>query len=285
MMKILVTGKNSFVGNAFKEWLDNYAAQYLIDKISMKEDKWKNYDFSTYDSLLHVAGIAHVSTDPKMKETYLEINRDLTIEVAKKAKKAGIKQFIFMSSIIVYGNRQNVIDDKTIPQPSNFYGKSKLQAEEGLKSLESSDFKIAIIRPPMIYGKGSKGNYPKLAKAARVLPVFPNIDNHRSMIHIDNLSEFIRLIIKNKENGLFFPQNEHYVRTSEMVSLIAKTHGKKIRLTKLFNPIIKTLTRKVHLFDKVFGNLIYEKQLSEYKEFYQVRNLEESIRKTELESK
>src|SRR5699024_6867974 len=131
------------------------------------------------------------STDPNMEELYYQVNRDLTIEVAQKAKHEKVKQFIFMSSIIVYGDSKAekvVIDRHTKPNPSNFYGQSKLEAEQRILPLDSKDFKIVIVRPPMIYGKHSKGNYPKLAKAAQKLPLFPNIDNERSMLHIDNLS-------------------------------------------------------------------------------------------------
>ena len=108
------------------------------------------------------------------------------------------------------------------------------------EDLSVIDFKIVILRPPMIYGKGSKGNYPKLAKkgAKKLPPVFPDIDNERSMLHIDILCEFIKLMIDNEESGLFFPQNKEYVRTSEMVKLVAEAHGKKIILTKVFNPIL-----------------------------------------------
>jgi nucleoside-diphosphate-sugar epimerase len=233
MKRVLITGKNSYIGTSLKNWLMREPDKYKVDTVDMKDGSWKEKDFSQYDVVFHVAGIAHVSSDPKMEDLYYKVNRDLTIETAEKAKVEGVKQFIFMSSIIVYGDSSSskrVIDRNTIPTPSNFYGNSKLQAEEGIKHLESDDFKIVVLRPPMIYGKGSKGNYPKLAKAAQKLPVFPNIDNERSMLHIDNLCEFIKLMIDNKESGLFFPQNKEYVKTSEMVKLIAEVHGKKICL-------------------------------------------------------
>lgn len=286
MKRILITGKNSYVGNSFEKWIDNYTGEYKVDKISLRDDSWKEKDFSNYDSVLHVAGIAHVSTDPNMEELYYKVNRDLTIKVAEKAKLDGAKQFIFMSSIIVYGDGskdKKVIDHNTKPTPSNFYGMSKLEAEKRIKPLESEDFVIAIIRPPMIYGKGSKGNYPKLAKAAQKLPLFPDMDNNRSMLHIDNLSEFLRQIINRKESGIFFPQNKEYVKTSEMVRLIAKAHGRNIRLVKLFNPILKMLRGNVGIIDKVFGNLVYDKRLSEYKFQYQHKDLKASIMSTELE--
>ena len=219
-----------------------------------------------------------------MEDLYYKVNRDLTIETAKKAKAEGVNQFIFMSSIIVYGDSSSskrVIDRNTIPTPSNFYGNSKLQAEEGIKHLESDDFKIVVLRPPMIYGKGSKGNYPKLAKAAQKLPVFPNIDNERSMLHIDNLCEFIKLMIDNKESGLFFPQNKEYVKTSEMVKLIAEVHGKKIWMTRIFNPVLR-LMFGIGIVNKVFGNLVYEQSMSDYdKVNYRIRTFEESIELTE----
>lgn len=282
--RILITGNGSYVGANLIEWLSQWPDQYEIKEISVRGEEWKSKDFSKFDSVLHVAGIAHVSTDPKMEEQYYKVNRDLTIEVAKYAKSNGVKQFIFMSSIIVYGDsssEKRVIDRSTMPKPSNFYGNSKLQAEEGIKLLESEAFKVVVIRPPMIYGKNSKGNYPKLAKAAKVLPIFPDFDNERSMLHIDNLSEFLRLMVENEERGLFFPQNKEYVKTSEMVKNIAQVHGKDIKLVKIFNFVIKPLVRKVNILNKVFGNLVYDMSISGYKEEYQIKNLRDSIINTE----
>lgn len=284
MINILITGVNSYVGKSFEKWVENYPDKYNISTISLRDEKWREEDLSGYDVILHVAGIAHVSTDPKMEDSYYKVNRDLTIEVAKKAKAEGVHQFIFLSSIIVYGDsssEKRVIDRNTVPTPSNFYGNSKLQAEEGIKPLDCENFKVAIIRPPMIYGKGSKGNYLKLSKVAQISPVFPDINNERSMLHIDNLCEFIRLLINNEESGLFFPQNQEYVKTSDMVCLIGDCHGKKIKLIKAFNPILKLLGLKFGIINKVFGNLVYEKSMSSYKGDYQILNLEESIKLTE----
>ncbi|OLO42358.1 NAD-dependent epimerase [Alkalihalophilus pseudofirmus] len=284
MKKILITGVNSYVAKSFAKWIDNYRGKYSVDLISLRDGSWKENDFSIYDVVLHVAGIAHVSSDPKMENLYYKVNRDLTIDVASKAKADGVKQFIFMSSIIVYGDSSStkrVINKDTVPTPSNFYGNSKLQAEEGIRPLESDVFKIVIIRPPMIYGKESKGNYPKLSKVAQKLPFFPAIDNQRSMLHIDNLCEFIRLMIDNEESGMFFPQNNEYVNTSEMVQAIAEVHEKKVILTKVFNPMIKVIGLKIALINKVFGNLVYDKNMSSYKEDYQVRDFRETIKLTE----
>lgn len=284
MKKILITGANSYIGTNLENWLAKKPDKYKVDTVDMKGDLWKEKELSEFDVVFHVAGIAHVSSDLKMEDLYYKVNRDLTIETAEKAKAEGVKQFIFMSSIIVYGDSSSskrVIDQNTVPTPSNFYGNSKLQAEEGIKPLETDGFKVVTLRPPMIYGKGSKGNYPRLAKLAQKLPIFPDIDNARSMLHIDNLCEFLKLMIENEESGLFFPQNKEYVKTSEMVKLIAEVHGKRVKLTKVFNPVLKLMGLKVGLINKVFGNLVYEKSMSDYKEDYRIRTLRKSIELTE----
>lgn len=286
MKKILITGANSYIGTSFDKWLQQWADIYSVDTVDMVDGTWKDKDFSGYDVVFHVAGIAHVSTDPKMEKLYYKVNTDLTIEAAKKAKAEGVKQFIFMSSIIVYGdssyiNQKRVIDRDTIPTPSNFYGNSKLQAEKGINELNDDKFKVVVLRPPMIYGKGSKGNYPRLAKMAQKLPIFPDVENERSMLHIDNLCEFIKLMVDNEEEGLFFPQNKEYVRTSEMVKLIAEAHGRNLVLTKLFNPILLIVGVKLGIINKVFGDLVYEVSMSKYSENYWIRDLKESIRETE----
>jgi len=287
MKKILVTGKNSYVGTSVENWLLKSSDNYKIDTIDMEDSNWIEHDFSKYDAVFHVAGIAHVSSDPSKKELYYKVNRDLTIETAKKAKSEGVKQFIFMSSIIVYGassqiNNERIIHELTKPEPQDFYGDSKLQAEKGLEPLRDDNFKVVVLRPPMIYGKDSKGNYPKLAKLARYTPIFPDIDNKRSMLHIDNLSEFVRLMIENEEDGLFFPQNKEYVNTKNLVKEIANVYNHKIIFTKMFNKILFLMSKKVELINKVFGDLVYKKEMSKYKEDYWVRDFKESIQITEV---
>ncbi len=283
MKRILITGADSYIGTSVEKWLQRYPGRYETDTIDMRNDTWKQKSFSPYDVVFHVAGIAHVSTDPKYKDLYYRVNRDLAIETARKAKKEGVGQFIFMSSIIVYGDscRGKVIHWDTEPKPANFYGDSKLQAEDGIRALCSESFKVVILRPPIVYGKGAKGNYPKLAKAAKKLPFFPDMQNKRSMLHIDNLCEFVRLMIDNEESGTFFPQNAEYVSTSELVRLIARVHGKNIRLTRLFNPALKLMGKFTGLISKVFGDMAYDMAMSEYRENYRVWSLEESIAVTE----
>ncbi len=289
MKKILITGANSYIGTSFETYMKQWESDYQIDTIDMIDGTWKDVDFSPYETVFHVAGIAHSDSGKISEEKaklYYSVNTDLTIETATKAKADGVKQFIFMSSAIVYGDsapigKQKIITKETPVSPANAYGDSKVQAENGIKPLECETFKVVILRPPMIYGKGSKGNYPTLSKYAKKLPIFLNIENQRSMLYIENLCEFIRLMIINNEQGTFWPQNDQYTKTSEMVRIIAKCANKKIRLTKLFNWCLKLTAPLVGVINKVFGNLSYDMQLSEYKENYRIANFEESIKRTE----
>ncbi|QNR22170.1 NAD-dependent epimerase/dehydratase family protein [Exiguobacterium sp. Helios] len=286
MKKVLVTGENGYIGTAFYNWIKLNSIDIDMDFINVRTNEWKEKSFSNYDVVLHLAGIAHSSRNPKLKEKYYKVNRDLTLELAKKSRRDSVKQFIFMSSIIVYGEgnlNDPKIDESTVPVPSNFYGDSKLQAENLIRSLENDSFKIAIIRPPMIYGRNSKGNYSKLSKLSKLTPVFPDFYNERSMLHIDNLSSFITAIILKDVKGTFFPQNKSYVTTSELVKTIAEVNDKKVILVPGFNYLIKKLIKKQEIFNKLFGNLVYDQKLSEHQILndYWVNDFYESIVKTE----
>lgn len=283
MKKILITGADSYIGTSFEQYMKKYDG-YEIDTVDMIDGSWREKDFSGYDVVFHVAGIVHVNiknVSEEIRKKYYAVNTDLTMEIAKKAKESGIRQFVFMSSMSVFGTKQDCIDKNTIPQPDNFYGDSKLQADIGIHQLECEKFKVVSIRPPMIYGKGAKGNYPMLAKFAKVTPIFPNIDNKRSMLYIENLCEFVKLMIDNDENGYFYPQNREFVKTSDMVAQIAKVHGKQVKMTKVFNPVIWAF-RKHPIIKKVFGNLYYAKNMSEYRDEYSAIDLKESIIRTEI---
>ncbi|QWV86329.1 NAD-dependent epimerase/dehydratase family protein [Streptococcus parasuis] len=283
MKKVLITGANSYIGTSFEKYVKENNIDFELDTLDLLDPKWENYDFSGYDSVFHVAGIAHFSKDESKKDLYYKVNTELTDRVAKVAKQTGVGQFIFMSSIIVYGDStsgKRIITKQTKPNPTDFYGDSKWQAEQKLSKLSDNTFKVAIIRPPMIYGKGSKGNYPKLSKLAKKTPIFPKISNSRSMLFIDNLSEFLVQIILINGEGVYFPQNAEYVNTSEMVKLISDIHGKRVLLTPVFNPLIK-LFFGLDTVKKVFGNLTYDQSLSQYDFEYQRVNFSESIRLTE----
>ena len=293
MKKVLITGAGSYIGTSFDAWNEEHGPLFTIDTLDMKTDAWRDYDFHGYDAVFHVAGIAHAdvgNATEEQKALYYKVNTDLTIACAEKAKADGVGQFLFMSSMIVYGDSGRLGEPRKItadtdPAPANFYGDSKLKAEEGIRKLADDNFKVVILRPPMIYGKGSKGNYPILAKMARKLPLFPQIQNERSMLYVGNLCKFVSLMILNKEQGIFFPQNAEYVQTSHLVQMIATAHHKKIHLTKLFNPAVILLSKIGGKFgrlaDKAFGNMSYDMQMSVYPQEYRVYSLEESIQRTE----
>lgn len=279
MKKILVTGVNSYVGNRFAEWIEQYPDDYDVDRISVRDDKWKDIDLSIYDSILHVAGIAHQKETKENEELYYQVNRDLTQELALKAKEAGVIHFVFLSTMSVYGLDEGIIDQHTLLKPKTHYGKSKLEAETFINELADESFKVAILRPPMIYGKRCKGNYQRLRNLVLKIPVFPKINNQRSMIYIDNLSEFIRLIIAERESGVFCPQNKEYVNTTELVKYITQFNNKKLLQLKIFNPLLNLI--KVDTITKVFGNLIYEKSSFKYKYDYHLFEFHNSIKVTE----
>lgn len=295
MKKVLITGANSYIGTSFENWIQKNAPDISIDTMDMIGEAWKNADFSGYDAVFHVAGIAHADVgkvSDEQKALYYKVNAGLTEECAKKAKAEGVKQFVFMSSIIVYGEsagigKERVITKDTPLTPANFYGDSKVKAEEAISPLSDKTFKVVILRPPMIYGKGSKGNYPLLARMARKLPFFPNVQNERSMLYIGNLCKLIACVIEREEEGIFYPQNKDYVNTGDMVKHIAKVKGKNIRLTGLFNPMLKLMGRMGGklggLVNKAFGNMVYEKAMSQYDFEYQIYDLKESVKLTETE--
>lgn len=290
MKKILITGAGSFVGTSFEKYIkENYADRYEVDAIEMRDGSWREKSFSGYDVVYHVAGIAHSDNgkiSAEKEKLYRSVNTDLAIETAKKAKAASVKQFIFMSSAIIYGDsapigKAKVITKDTVPSPSNCYSDSKLQAENGIIPLQDDSFKVCILRPPMIYGKGGKGNFPTLEKMADKLPIFPKIQNQRSMLYVGNLVEFVRLMIENEESGIFWPQNAEYSNTSELVKMIAEAKGKKVILVPGFGWLLRILSHITDLVNKAFGNLSYEHSMSEYKEKYQKYTLCESVKETE----
>lgn len=175
--KVLITGQGSYIGTAVERWLLKDKDHYQVDTLDMQDETWRDTDFSQYDVVYHVAGIAHAdvgNVTEEQKQLYYKVNTDLTIEVVERARQAKVKQFIFMSSMIVYsGCKENFITSETEPCPLNFYGDSKWRADQKIQEMDAENFKVVVLRPPMIYGKGSKGNYPQLAKLASKLPVFP----------------------------------------------------------------------------------------------------------------
>ena len=291
--KVLITGAGSYIGESFRSYAKEHYPHITVDTLDMQDSSWRSFDFSSYDSVFHVAGIAHAdvgNVTDEIKEKYYQVNTDLAIETANHAKLANVKQFIMMSSMIIYGDSANpgkkkIVTRDTLPNPSSFYGDSKWQADRGVRALADDSFKVAVLRPPMIYGKGSKGNYPTLEKMARKLPFFPDADNERSMLYIDNLCEFVAKLILSSEGGVYFPQNAEYSKTSALVKSISNYAGGRIAILPVLKPFVNIASHvpgKIgDLANKAFGSLVYDQALSEYSFDYRVYSLEESIREIE----
>lgn len=286
MKNVLITGANSFVGTNIEKWLMREPDFFHVDTVDTMNEAWKQADYSRYDVVFHVAGIAHVDPKPEMAPLYYKVNRDLTVEIAQWAKDHGVKQFIFMSSGIVYKASKSLKGDvktkDTQPEPNDFYGDSKLQAENGLKKLESPTFKVCILRPPMIYGPGNKGNLPRLGWLATKTPIFPAWHNKRSMLYIANLAEFVKQCIIREMSGVFFPQNAEYSDTVEIVRLFAKEHGHKIWISRLFNPLVWLGAKFLPAIPKMFADSYYVPEMSKYDFDYQIVSFKDSIKGLEI---
>ena len=282
MRNVLVTGAGSYVGESVRRYILSTSSDFEIDAVDTMNDAWKEADFSKYDVVYHVAGIAHVNADPKMEALYYKVNRDLTVEVARAAKAAGVKQFIFMSSQIVFHESQSlkseVLTADTKENPNGFYGDSKLQAEKGLHELECDAFKVCILRPPMIYGPNSKGNFPRLVKLAQKTPLFPAWHNKRSMLYIDNLAEFVKQAILRELSGTFYPQNRELADTVEIIRYFAKANGHKVWITSLLNPFVWLGSFILQPINKMFATYYYDPEMSKMDFDYQFVSFEESLK-------
>ena len=287
MKRVLITGAGSYVGESVRSYiLQTCGNEFEIDAVDTFGENWKKADYTKYDAVYHVAGIAHVNADPKMEPLYYKVNRDLTIAVARHAKEAGVKQFIFMSSMIVFHESQKlgteVLTKDTTPCPNGFYGDSKLQAENGLKELASPAFKVCILRPPMIYGPNSKGNFLRLGWLATKTPVFPLWHNQRSMLYIDNLAEFVKQVILREMDGTFYPQNRELADTVEIVKFFAKKYNHKIWFSRLFNPFVWLGSFIIQPLNKMFASYYYDPSMSMMDFDYQLVSQDESFQKLEV---
>jgi UDP-glucose 4-epimerase len=264
-MKILVTGTSGFIG---QQLLAVFKGLYEIQSVSLRKKKVSQIDFKSIESVVHLAGMAHQmkKIDPSI---YFKINRDLTVELAKRAKSKGVKQFIFISTVKVYGEyTQDTLDENSSCHPSDPYGQSKFEAEQRLLELESNDFKIAIIRPPLVYGKGAKGNLLRLIKLIKQLPILPfkGIDNQRSMVYSKNLISLIDCLLKNQRSGIFIAGDKAPHSTTELVMLIDKHLSTNKIFINLPNIILNTIRIcKPSLFNRLFSSSVIDNTITNQK--------------------
>lgn len=261
-MRVLVTGENSYAGRQFEKRINELKINWEIDFISVRNNDWKSKDFSGYDAIYHVAGIVHQKETSENQNLYYIVNNDLTCEIAKKAKKDRVKNFIFLSTMAVYGlvgkiGEDTVISKDTKTEPTSHYGKSKLEAENTLEKLHSIDFNVATLRIPMIYGPDCPGNYSSLRKLVKVSPVFPKINNKRSMIFVDYLSDIVIYVLKKQLNGILLIKNPEDINTLDMINEISVNHNKKIYNSILLGKIIMLVGNKFLVTRKMFGSINY----------------------------
>jgi UDP-glucose 4-epimerase len=266
-MRILITGKNSYIGNAFTAWINKRDNNLIVDQISLRENKLDSINFGSYDVILHVAGIAHISSNKKLIPEYFRVNRDLAIKTARKAKKEGVNQFILTSSMAIFGDdlaidRYNSID-LTKLKPTNAYGKSKLEADLAIQKITDTSFKVVILRIPMVYGKNSKGNFPILEKIASNLFFYPKITNIRSVLNIDNLSRLIHQIILKNISGVLYPQDKTFFDTNKFIKALRLKKNKRTIILPFTKCLIKLMAFFIKPINKIYGNKFYDQAISE----------------------
>lgn len=261
-MKILVIGKNGFVSTSFQKYMERYP-KIQVNAISARDGKWKEHNFADYDAVYNTTGLAHNDARMGTDEQFIALNRDLPIALATKAKSESVKTFINMSSMIVYGEMSELgskerITSKTEPKPAGIYGESKLAGEKGLNLLADDNFHVAIIRSPLVYSENAVDNFLRLTDYAVKGFIFPKIDNTRSMIYADNLCELVKLIAEHNGSGFYYPQQDEYICTSKIVKDIATVSRHRMIMTRVFNPALYLLSKKMIFIRKVFGSLAYD---------------------------
>ena len=285
-MKILIIGKNSYIGNHIDEWLSRYG--HKVAQLDVLTEDWKNYDYSSFDAIVHVAGIVH-RPDCKDWELYKRVNTDMPVKIATMAKEQGVKQYIYFSTMGVYQASKklgaSVVNETTplLSNSSSFYGMSKLMAEEALTKLQEEGFSVAFVRPPSVYGKGCKGGYiTGFKKIAQMLPVIPRAYENacQSFIYIDNLSECVRLIVENHLGGVFCPQDDEIPNANRLLEVICKGIGKTYRSSRLLGICLQLLSF-IPLVKKAYGGIEYSRTLSDIAGLdYVVVSFEEGMRRT-----
>lgn len=254
--KVLIIGEHSYIGKRLAQELEKRQIEGRM--VGARNDNWKNVEFVGYDSVVIVAAIVHKKEQPEKEELYRKVNRDMPIQIAQRAKAAGVRQVVFLSSMAVFGSRYERITLQTKPKPESFYGRYKYEAELELQKMEEKTFGVAIVRPPMVYGENCPGNYGRLQRLAKYAFFFPDTKNRRSMIEVGRLAEELSEIVSFGRRGIFHPQDATYVNTARMVEEMRSEMGKKTWLFTWMNWWLVPLSRKVGILRKVFGNLWYE---------------------------
>lgn len=273
-MNIVITGENGYIANQLYQ---NLSLRPAVNSklVSVREDL---PEFNIGDICIHMAALVHKKESTYSEQDYYKVNTELTGKLALKAKEQGVRHFIFMSTMAVFGVTEGVIDENVVCAPKTLYGKSKYAAEEILLALEDASFKVTIVRPPMVYGPNCPGNYALLSKFSHKLSLFPAIQNKRSMLYVGNLIEMIIHLIEYEDIGIFHPQDSSLICTSEMVEQIRLAQGKPMKLNKFAGKLVKVVFGKTVIYQKIFRDLYYTDKFAGYRNnVYQKYSVEEAI--------
>lgn len=262
---LMITGASGFIGSNF---IEKYKSEYNIVPVCLIENKPENLDYTEVDIILHLAALVHQMKGAP-EEKYFEVNTELTRKLAITAKEKGVKHFVFYSTVAVWGTHgyfehDKVITLKTPLNPLTPYAKSKYNAEEILNGLKGDNFKISILRPPMVYGKDCPGNMKRLEKLVDVLPVllFGNDENKRTIVHIDKLLDETNKIIQNEKEGIFIPRDNKDMSIKDILEYIFREKNKKKTLIKLPKIGVKLLFRvKPRVIESLYGSLQFREEM------------------------
>lgn len=262
---LMITGASGFIGSNF---IKKYENEYNIIPVCLIKNKPEDLDYTEVDTILHLAALVHQMKGAP-EEKYFEVNTELTRRLATTAKEKGVGHFVFYSTVKVYGfdgelnNHDFILTENSPCNPNDPYGTSKYEAEKILNSLQEENFKIAMVRPPMVYGEGVKGNMLSLMKLINILPIIPfDYDNNkRSIISTENLLYLTHLIIKNQADGIYLGTEGNPVSIKEIAESIEKGIGKKKINIKFPKFIFKLLCKiKLDIMVRLYGTLAFKQE-------------------------
>ncbi|MBQ6234712.1 MAG: NAD-dependent epimerase/dehydratase family protein [Clostridia bacterium] len=257
-MRILITGEHGYIATALAAYLGRFPERYDARLISVRDFQPDAIDFHGVDAIVHTAAIVHQKETKGTQQLYDAVNCDLTVALAKKANREGVGQFVFFSTMSVYGMDTGTIRKDTVPVPNTQYGRSKLMAERRIAKLSDDSFTVTILRPPVVFGPGAKGNPARLERLAKKLPFCPDFENRRSMVSIETLCEAVKALLDAPRAGVFFPQEPAPIATCDLIERAMREQGRTPRRSKLLNPAIRLLRAYTRVGRKAFGDLVYE---------------------------
>ncbi|MBE0497146.1 MAG: NAD-dependent epimerase/dehydratase family protein [Campylobacterales bacterium] len=254
MKKLLITGSNGFVGNYFR---NEHESKYSMETFSFLKDDIGTLDCTNIDAIFHLSALVH-QMGGASEDEYEKVNVAQTLYLARKAKEAGVGQFVFMSTVKVYGEESDeTYTEYSTCKPLDAYGRSKRKAEEELLKLETENFKISIIRTPIVYGAGVKANIQSLTRLIQKLPVLPfgGIQNKRSFVYVGNLCHLVNEVLLQQKGGIFLASDNAPLSTTRLCELITQGLGKKVWLIKI--PFFETIVKKLKpaIYQRLYGNL------------------------------